>query len=102
MRQSQPGPPTQSSFPVAILTIGNEVLSGRTPDTNFLYLVRALTEAGAEPVWHASCRDVTEEIAEALQAALHRAGLVVVTGGLGPTPDDLTRKAVSQVLERPL
>ncbi|HVP40101.1 MAG TPA: CinA family nicotinamide mononucleotide deamidase-related protein [Candidatus Saccharimonadales bacterium] len=97
-----PKPAKPEIFPVAVLTVGDEVLAGRTPDTNFVHLSRALTDCGAEVVWHASCRDVVEEMAEALRVALRRARLVVVTGGLGPTPDDLTRKAVALVVERPL
>ncbi|MBI5836518.1 MAG: CinA family nicotinamide mononucleotide deamidase-related protein [Candidatus Eisenbacteria bacterium] len=95
-------PPKPQVFTVAALTIGNEVLGGRTADTNFLALARLLTDGGAEVVWHASCRDVVEEIVEALRVALRHARLVILTGGLGPTPDDLTRKAVSLALERPL
>ncbi len=90
------------TFPVAVLTIGNEILSGRTLDTNFHVLAQAVAETGAEIVWHASCRDVVGEIVAALHVALRSAKLVVVSGGLGPTPDDLTRKAIAQVCERPL
>ncbi len=90
------------SYTVAVVTIGNEVLSGRTADTNFFHLAGGLTDAGAEVVWHASCRDVVDEIGEALRMAMRHARLVILTGGLGPTPDDLTRKVLAQVLERPL
>ena len=68
------------SYPVAVLTIGNEILSGRTADSNFLFLTRALGDAGAEVVWHASCRDVMEEMIEALRTALRHGRLTVVTG----------------------
>jgi nicotinamide-nucleotide amidase len=95
-------PPRIDTFSVAVLTIGNEVLGGRTADTNFLKLTRALSDCGAEVVWHASCRDVVDEIVETLRGALRRARLVILTGGLGPTSDDLTRKAVSVALERTL
>ena len=85
-----------------VVTVGNEVLSGRTLDTNFAALARLLEESGAKVAWHQTVPDVADAIAAALQTALRRARLVVLTGGLGPTPDDLTRKAVAQALNRPL
>jgi nicotinamide-nucleotide amidase len=87
---------------IEIITIGNEVLTGRTLDTNFAFLARALEEASVAVGWHSTVGDTAERIAEALRRALQRADGVVVTGGLGPTPDDITRKAVSTVLGRPL
>ena len=87
---------------VEIITIGNEVLSGRTLDTNFAFLARALEEASVPVIWHTTVGDVAERIAEALRRALARADAVVMTGGLGPTPDDITRKSVATVLKRPL
>jgi len=87
---------------IEIVTIGNEVLAGRTLDTNFSYLARALEAASVQVGWHTTVGDVGERIGEALRLALDRADAVVMTGGLGPTPDDMTRKAVSTVLGRPL
>jgi nicotinamide-nucleotide amidase len=87
---------------VEIVTIGDEVLCGRTLDTNFAFLARALEEAGVRVGWHSTVGDSGERIAEGLRRALDRADAVIMTGGLGPTPDDLTRKAVATVLGRPL
>ena len=87
---------------VEIVTIGNEVLSGRTLDTNFAFLARLLEEASVVVAWHSTVGDTQERIAEGLKRALSRADAVVMTGGLGPTPDDVTRKAVATVLGRPL
>ena len=87
---------------VEIVTIGNEVLSGRTLDTNFAFLARALEAASVQVGWHSTAADAVERIGEAIRLALDRADAVVVTGGLGPTPDDMTRKAVATVLGRPL
>jgi nicotinamide-nucleotide amidase len=87
---------------VEIITIGNEVLSGRTLDTNFAFLARALEEVSVPVVWHTTVGDVGERISEALGRALARADGVVITGGLGPTPDDITRKAVATALGRRL
>jgi len=87
---------------VEIVTIGNEVLSGRTLDTNFAYLARLLEEASVQVAWHSTVGDTPERIAEGLTRAMDRADAVIMTGGLGPTPDDVTRKAVATVLGRPL
>jgi nicotinamide-nucleotide amidase len=87
---------------IEIVTIGNEVLSGRTVDTNFAWLARALERVNVQVGWHTTVGDAADRIGEALKRALERADGVVMTGGLGPTPDDLTRKAISTVLARPL
>ena len=87
---------------IEIVTIGNEVLSGRTFDTNFVFLARACEEASVIVAWHSTVGDNSEAIGDALKLALARADGVIMTGGLGPTPDDLTRKAVATALNRPL
>src|SRR5689334_6691727 len=87
---------------VEILSVGNEVLSGRTLDSNFAFLARSLEAASVQVCWHATVSDSAERIAEALRLALTRADAVILTGGLGPTPDDLTREAVARALGRPL
>ena len=87
---------------IEIVTIGNEVLSGRTFDTNFVTLARALEEASVVVAYHSTVGDTVEAISDALKLALSRADGVIMTGGLGPTPDDMTRKAVSTTLSRPL
>jgi nicotinamide-nucleotide amidase len=87
---------------IEIVTIGNEVLSGRTFDTNFVFLARALEEASVVVAWHTTVADSAEAIGDALKLALSRADAVLMTGGLGPTPDDLTRKSVATALNRPL
>jgi nicotinamide-nucleotide amidase len=87
---------------IEIITIGNEILSGRTLDTNFAFLARALEEVSVVVGWHTTVGDQADRIGEALRNAVTRADAVVMTGGLGPTPDDITRKAVASVLGRPL
>src|SRR5262245_52602972 len=87
---------------IEIITIGNEVLSGRTLDTNFAFLARTLEQESVAIGWHSTVADSAEAIGGALRTALDRADAVVMTGGLGPTPDDMTRKAVATVLRRPL
>ena len=87
---------------IEIITIGSEILSGRTVDTNFAFLARALEAASVQVGWHSTVGDAAERIGDALARAIGRADAVVLTGGLGPTPDDLTRKAVAVALGRPL
>src|SRR5205823_3920931 len=109
VRQSGQGPrlpPAARSRPhgmnAEVLSIGNEVLSGRTVDTNFALLARLLEESGARVIAHQTLPDEPEAIASALHAALARADVVVATGGLGPTPDDLTIEAVASALGLPV
>jgi len=85
-----------------VLSIGNEVLSGRTLDTNFQFLARLLEESGARVVGHQAVPDDAAAIAAALRLAFTRADLVVCTGGLGPTPDDLTVASIAAALDRAL
>jgi len=92
----------EAGFVAEVITVGNELLSGRTVDTNFAYLARVLEAAGARVLRHESVEDQPEAIAAEIKSALSRAALVVVTGGLGPTPDDVTRKGVALALGRPL
>jgi nicotinamide-nucleotide amidase len=81
-----------------VLSIGNEVLSGRTLDTNFQFLARLLEGSGARVSGHQAVPDEASAIAAALATAFTRADLVVTTGGLGPTPDDLSVSAVAAAL----
>jgi molybdenum cofactor synthesis domain-containing protein len=79
----------------AILTIGNELLSGDVENTNGSWLARRLEAAGVDTRLIAVLPDEIDEIATTLREQADRADLVVVTGGLGGTPDDLTREAVA-------
>ena len=79
----------------AILTIGNELLSGDVENTNGSWLARRLEAAGANVRLIAVLPDEIAEIATMLREQAERADLVLVTGGLGGTPDDLTREAVA-------
>lgn len=85
-----------------ILTIGDEILQGRTVNGNAAYIGRALAEAGVDVRWATTTADRMEDITAAVRQAMARAHVVVITGGLGPTPDDLTRDALSNVFEMPL
>ncbi|TMM07537.1 MAG: competence/damage-inducible protein A [Actinobacteria bacterium] len=85
--------PTMAS--AAILTIGNELLSGDIENTNGSWLARRLEAAGVDVRLIAVVPDEIEEIATTLREQADRADLVVVTGGLGGTPDDVTREALA-------
>jgi molybdenum cofactor synthesis domain-containing protein len=78
-----------------VLTVGNEIVSGDVENTNASWLARRLATLGIEVKLVAAVRDDIEEIAAFLAAERGRADLVFVTGGLGGTPDDITREAVA-------
>jgi molybdenum cofactor synthesis domain-containing protein len=79
----------------AIVTIGNELLSGDVENTNGSWLARRLEAVGVEVRLLAVVPDEIDEIATTLREQADSADLVVVTGGLGGTPDDVTREAVA-------
>jgi nicotinamide-nucleotide amidase len=78
-----------------VLTVGNEIVSGDVENTNASWLARRLGSLGMEVTLLAAVRDDVDEIAAVLAVEKERAGAVIVTGGLGGTPDDLTREAVA-------
>lgn len=79
----------------AILTIGNELVSGDVPNTNGAWLARRLERIGITVHLLAAVPDELERIASLIRAEAPCADIVLVTGGLGGTPDDLTREAVA-------
>lgn len=81
-----------------ILTVGNELTSGQTIDRNSAYLAGKLAEKGIETVEHRTLRDRQGEIAAAVVQAARCAEVVLITGGLGPTGDDLTRQALAEAM----
>lgn len=86
----------------AIVTVGNELLYGETVDTNCAWLARSLAVLGIPVGRTFTVGDRAEEIQAALRAAMSGADLVILSGGLGPTSDDLTKEAVADLLDRPL
>lgn len=85
-----------------LLTIGNELLAGRTVDTNFTYMARALGAAGVRVCRHVTVGDDRRAILAAVRSALLDSDLVVASGGLGPTSDDVTREAMAELAGSPL
>ena len=78
-----------------LLSIGAELTVGETRDTNAGELARSLTVLGVRVARLTALPDELDAVSEAFRAGLERADLVVSTGGLGPTPDDLTREAIA-------
>jgi nicotinamide-nucleotide amidase len=80
-----------------ILSIGSELTSGQNLDTNSQWLSQRLAEIGIPVGWHTTVADDLEANVAAFRIAVQRAGLVIITGGLGPTQDDLTREALARL-----
>ena len=85
-----------------IITIGTELLIGQIVDTNSAHIAQRLTPLGIGLAYVTSVGDNKAEMAETLALALKRSQIIIITGGLGPTDDDLTREVVSQVIGRKL
>lgn len=91
-----------SEVRAAIVSVGNELLYGETVDTNAAWLGRELSGWGIDVGRRFTVGDVEEDIDHALALALDAADLVILTGGLGPTPDDLTKSVVARHFHRVL
>src|SRR5437763_5614142 len=85
-----------------IIAVGPELLGPSRVDTNSLYIADKLAGLGIELRVKSVVGDEREDLATLLRQALARVDVVVLTGGLGPTDDDLTRDVVSDVLGRPM
>jgi nicotinamide-nucleotide amidase len=86
----------------AFLAIGDEIVGGLTTDTNSGFLAGELRALGVQPVAGFSVPDDEDAIVRTLRRALEEADLVVCTGGLGPTADDLTTACVARLAGRPM
>jgi nicotinamide-nucleotide amidase len=86
----------------AILTIGDEILLGQIQDSNSEWLASRFSEAGLEVVCKLSVGDQLEQMVAALEFAFQRADVLVVTGGLGPTKDDMTKQMLADWFGSPL
>jgi nicotinamide-nucleotide amidase len=85
-----------------IVTSGTELLLGETVDTNSAFIARALRDVGVNLYFKTSVGDNVGRLAQVLRHALARSDLVITTGGLGPTVDDVTREAVCEATGRVL
>lgn len=85
-----------------IIAVGSELLTAHRSDTNSHYLTAQLNELGVEVRRKAIVGDRRDDVSGAVRGALERVDLVLLTGGLGPTADDITREAVAELLDLPL
>ncbi|NBC04601.1 MAG: competence/damage-inducible protein A, partial [Bacteroidetes bacterium] len=82
-----------------IITIGNEILIGDTINTNASWIGSRLTELGFQVERVETIPDSFQMIKDAIRSSLEKTELTIVTGGLGPTHDDITKKAVAELFE---
>lgn len=85
-----------------ILAVGTEILMGQIANTNAQYISRRLAELGINVYFHTVVGDNAGRLEETLKRALSRSDIVITTGGLGPTKDDLTKETISRALNRNL
>jgi len=79
---------------VGLITIGNELLSGFTVNTNASWLGQKLLQKGIPVTWHVTIGDQKDTIIKALDGVPENVSVVIITGGLGPTHDDVTFKTL--------
>lgn len=82
----------------AILSIGDELVLGQTVDTNSAYLSAQLASRGIMTLLHQTVADDMDAMVDMIQYASQRVELIIISGGLGPTDDDLTRQALAQAM----
>lgn len=84
------------------MSVGTELLLGQIANTNAQHISQALATAGVDVLYHVAVGDNLPRATQVVRTALDRSDVVIITGGLGPTPDDLTREAVAGALDRAL
>lgn len=87
---------------IEFITTGNEIVSGMTLDTNFSWAAQQFMSVGLSPEFHTSVGDDEIALGGAYKNAYQRADFVIVSGGLGPTEDDLTTSAAAKFFQAPL
>lgn len=85
-----------------IISIGDELTSGQRLDTNSQWLSLKLGDLGIKTIFHSTVGDSLRDNIDVFSNAVRRADIVVATGGLGPTADDLTREAIAEAMNKPL
>lgn len=82
----------------AILSVGTELLFGQTVNTNAVYLSRKLNALGIDVMYHHTVGDNPDRLAEMIEKSFRDCDLVITTGGLGPTQDDMTKETVCRIM----
>ncbi len=85
-----------------LILVGSELLNGAMIDTNSIYMAEKLNEIGVEVVGKIFAHDKIEDIKKSISYAKENADLVILSGGLGPTIDDLTKEAIGEYLDKAL
>ncbi|MCI8609174.1 MAG: competence/damage-inducible protein A [Firmicutes bacterium] len=83
----------------AILTVGTEILFGQVVNTNAAYLSQELNHMGYDVMYHYTVGDNPERLLETIELAFRDCDLILTTGGLGPTQDDLTKEVICQAMD---
>ncbi len=91
------GGPGSEIMKAAILTVGTEILFGQITNTNTVYLSQQLNLLGIDVMYHYTVGDNSGRLADMLRYAYHDCDLIITTGGLGPTQDDLTKETAAAV-----
>ncbi|MBX7144275.1 MAG: CinA family nicotinamide mononucleotide deamidase-related protein [Oligoflexia bacterium] len=87
---------------ISILCTGSEILDGRILDTNSRLIIESLKRLGLDVQRVMSCRDALEDIKDSISYLLQSSNCLIISGGLGPTSDDITRDALAEVAQVPL
>jgi nicotinamide-nucleotide amidase len=85
-----------------IISIGQELVLGEITDTNAAFISSRLAPLGIDVRYHSCLGDFAQDLAGVLKIAFQRANVIVITGGLGPTADDVTRQVIAEFCEAPL
>src|SRR5258708_2433754 len=93
---------SQGSMRACIIAVGSELLTPFRIDTNSLAVTERLNAIGIDVGFKAVVGDAVDDLADVFRGALRWADVIVATGGLGPTEDDITRDGIAQVLNLPL
>jgi len=87
---------------VELISIGDEIISGHTIDTNSAFIAPKLAEIGLSVVYKTAVGDDLKRMEEIIKRALVRTDIVIATGGLGPTDDDITKRVICKVFKSKL
>ncbi len=87
---------------IGVISIGNEIVKGRTIDSNSAEISSFLTSNGFNVNFHIACRDESDQICRSLNFMLQEVNVIITTGGLGPTMDDISVESIAKCLGLPL